>query len=169
MQQPGWFTVPGLNSPEWEGAIDLVLSIDPGNSTGWCLARILPNELRVIATGTGDAGATLGVARGLGARVAHLIMEEPASAGTPSVQRLFGMFLEAVHQYAMKHTLELHIVRPAQWKQYPLKPRKEAEHLLTRNSGDLGLPSTKHERDALGMLAWWYLTAGKELVWLTDR
>lgn len=154
--------LPGLEEPPYLGGEDLVVVVDPGDQTGWLVARMLPNELRVSAIGTGTPEVSLRIVRELAPRTAHMVVEEPAGRGTPHVMALFGRFLEAVHAYAQRGGLDLYIVRPTQWKQYPLRKRQEAERLLTANSGALAVPSTRHERDALGILAWWYLNGGKE-------
>ena len=63
--------------------------------------------------------------------------------------------------YAARGLIVVRVVRPTQWKQYPLKRRRLAQEELTRNSGELA-HATRHERDALGIMAWWYATEGKE-------
>lgn len=155
--------IPGLYEPPWEGETDLVVSLDPGNQTGWCMARLLPNELRVLAMGTGVPDIALKIIRDVSPRVAVLLVEEPARRGTPETMVLFGRFLEAVARYATLGALQVKIVRPTQWKQYPLKARRLAQEQITRNSGALA-HATRHERDALGIMAWWYATEGKEKI-----
>jgi hypothetical protein len=152
-----------LYEPPWQGHQDLVISLDPGDQTGWCMARILPNELRVLAMGTGTPSVSLQILRDASPRVAVLIVEEPARVGTAETMVLFGRFLEVVALHQEAGHLTVKVVRPTEWKQYPKRIRQTAEELLTRNSGELA-HATRHERDALAIMAWWYIREGKEML-----
>lgn len=154
----------GVRSVEYDPFKKYVLSVDPGESTGWTLAKYPGNSgepISLSAMGTTDEGATLSSFRALSSIISHLIIETPAARGSASLHIFVGRIIEVFWQRAQLQALELYMVSPGVWKQYPKgKIREQAGKI----AGDPRLTASIHERDSLGMLSWWYLTTGKDVL-----
>ena len=138
-----------------------VLSVDPGLTSGWALGKYEAGRFAVSALGTLPAENFLEVCRKLAYVIHHLIIEEPAARGTPGLHTYVGQILEAFHPSAKAGKLELYKVPPGVWKQYP---KKKVADATTELLGVQGVLNTPHVRDAMGLLAWWWITTGREVL-----
>lgn len=138
-----------------------ILCLDPGERTGWALANWENGDLSVTALGTLPANEALEICRRLNGVIHHLIIEQPAPRGTPALMAFVGAIVEAFRPSAGEGFLELYIIPPGVWKQYPKRKIDETVTALLLQKNVLNTP---HVRDAVGLLAWWWITTGREVL-----
>jgi hypothetical protein len=147
--------------------------VDPGERTGWALAcspgRGAEGEhqkLGLLAVGTSSAEQFAQTAINLRGQVDHLVMELAPGRAGPSGRNLATYTGHLIGMIGSGGPLfpntELYMVGPGQWKQYPARKLDEVKAWLSVE--ERFTPDTQHSKDALGILAWWWLTTGKEVL-----
>jgi hypothetical protein len=166
----GWRPITAETLPD--GTVpDYVIAIDPGEANGWALAQVPwtgeidgePNvhrPLSVVANGTAEEKMILRSLMNIRHRLRFVVIEEPPVRGSVWMQQLVGRMLEVLRPALDSGKMELCLIGPSQWKQYPPRKIAEAKDWLCR--GDCKADS-RHAQDALGMLAYWWIIDAEAL------
>ena len=130
----------------------LVLSIDPGDTCGYVLA-VLPENTEAVGVAeisSCSPDKMLQRIEELQPLLSQVLIERPPRAGGEDMLLLVGQILHAIRPQLADNRPNVVLVYPSVWKVYPAIVRKRVTDAMIMTQ-----PKNVHERDAVGILAWW--------------